>query len=83
MTPRALLRLARRFLLRLAVRRLLCCGRPSPPSREASLNASLRNLGVGAVDALYLHNAAEKQLAPLGRARFLARLRVAFAHLEV
>ena len=45
------------------------------------LTRSLRNLGLAAVDVYYLHNP-ETQLAALGRADFLARIRAAFTWLE-
>jgi len=46
------------------------------------LERSRRNLGVGSIDLLYLHNAPDAQLPVVGRERFLERLRTAFELLE-
>lgn len=54
----------------------------SVPYLRDQLARSLRNLGFGTVDLLYLHNAAESQLAEVGRKEFLDRLRRAFDFYE-
>lgn len=54
----------------------------APPFLAASLHRSLAELGLAAVDLLYLHNPAESQLAALGRDAFMARLRAAFGFCE-
>lgn len=46
------------------------------------LNSSLSNLDVETVDLMYLHNAAESQLAHVGRETFMQRLRLAFEFYE-
>ncbi len=42
------------------------------------LERTLRNLGLGTVDLIYLHNAADAQIPAVGRETFLARLEEAF-----
>ncbi|HUI38140.1 MAG TPA: aldo/keto reductase [Thermoplasmata archaeon] len=49
---------------------------------EDQFARSLRNLGIGAIDLMYLHNAPDAELPVLGRTAFLPRLREAFALYE-
>lgn len=54
----------------------------SPGFLSDQLKRSQRNLGVATIDLLYLHNAADAQLAVVGRDEFFRRLEAAFAFLE-
>ena len=54
----------------------------SPSFLTDQLDRSLTNLGVEAVDLLYLHNAPDAQLALVGREEFLRRLEAAFSLYE-
>lgn len=54
----------------------------SPGFLQDQLNRSLVNLRSETVDLLYLHNAAEAQLASVGGEEFTTRLREAFGFLE-
>ncbi|MBI2185456.1 MAG: aldo/keto reductase [Thaumarchaeota archaeon] len=54
----------------------------SPRFLEDQLGRSLANLGLDAVDLIYLHNAAESQLGAVGRPEFMARLSSAFEFYE-
>jgi aryl-alcohol dehydrogenase-like predicted oxidoreductase len=53
-----------------------------PACLRASLARTLSNLNVATLDVLYLHNAAEAQLAAVGTTEFMRRLRAAFGALE-
>ena len=52
------------------------------PYLKDQLERSLRNLSLDCIDLIYLHNAAESQIAEVGREEFLNRLREAFAFYE-
>ncbi|PSC72677.1 Aldo keto reductase [Micractinium conductrix] len=54
----------------------------APAFLNASLHRSLDSLGLATVDLLYIHNPAESQLALLGKAAFMERLRAAFEFCE-
>lgn len=54
----------------------------APAYLEDQLNQSLANLGLGTLDLIYLHNAAESQLPEVGREEFMHRLRLAFEFYE-
>ncbi len=54
----------------------------SPSFLIDQFERSLKNLGIGTVDLLYLHNAADAQIPVIGRAAFLERLGTAFELLE-
>jgi aryl-alcohol dehydrogenase-like predicted oxidoreductase len=54
----------------------------TPRFLEFQLNQSRENLGLETIDLMYLHNAAESQLAHVGRHMFLNRLREAFTFYE-
>lgn len=49
---------------------------------EDQLKRSLKNLGLGCIDLIYLHNAAEEQLPDVGRDRFMHMLKEAFEFYE-
>ncbi len=54
----------------------------SPTYLADQLERSRRNLGLATIDLLYLHNAADAQLAAIGPEAFGERLRSAFRRLE-
>jgi len=54
----------------------------SPSYLAYQLDKSLANLGVETLDLMYLHNAAESQLAEVGREVFMQRLSKAFEFYE-
>ncbi len=54
----------------------------SVPFLRAQFERSLRNLGVGALDLMYLHNAGEAWLKEIGIRRFLERLEAVFSYYE-
>ena len=54
----------------------------SVPFLKAQFERSLRNLGVGALDLMYLHNAGEAWLREIGIRRFLERLEAVFSYYE-
>lgn len=53
-----------------------------PRCLEASLKRSRERLGLETIDVLYLHDAAEVQMAAVGKEQFLERLLAAFRFLE-
>lgn len=55
----------------------------APACLRASVASSLRRLRLGTIDLLYLHNAAEVQLAARGKEGFFEVLRAAFEVSEV
>ncbi len=54
----------------------------SIPFLKAQFERSLRNLGIGSLDLIYMHNAAEAWLKEIGIRRFLERLEAVFAYYE-
>jgi len=54
----------------------------SVPFLRVQFERSLRNLGVGALDLMYLHNAGEAWLREIGIRRFLERLEAVFSYYE-
>jgi len=52
------------------------------PYLKDQLERSLRNLSLDCIDLIYLHNAAESQIAEVGREEFLKRLGQAFEFYE-
>lgn len=58
------------------------CHAMSPAYLRDQFDRSQRNLGLGTLDLLYLHNAPDAQLPVVGHDEFVRRLREAFAVLE-
>jgi len=54
----------------------------APRFLQDQIGRSLRNLGLGCLDLVYLHNAAESWMAEIGYRRFLERVADAFALYE-
>lgn len=54
----------------------------APGYLRDQLDQSLKNLGLETLDLIYLHNAAESQLAEVGETEFMRRLRAAFEVFE-